>query len=106
MTAAPHGTSRRIRDRAIWTVALFAASVPPALVGLGGAIDKPDLMDVALALALGFWSVGLLFALWTAIPTLRDWDGLPAETRLLGALPMLSVSLFLSLALVAALFSR
>ena len=104
MAAAPHGTSQRIRSRAIWTVALFAASVPPALVGLGGAVDKPDLMDVALALALGFWAIGFLFALWTALPTLRYWDGLPAQTRWLGALPLLSVSLFLSVALIAALF--
>jgi hypothetical protein len=104
VTAAPHGTSQRIRSRAIWTVALFAASVPPALVGLGGAIDKPDLMDLALALALGFWAIGLLFAMWTAIPTLRYWDGLPSQTRWLGALPLLSVSLFISLALIAVLF--
>ena len=105
MTAAPHGTSQRIRSRAIWTVALFAASVPPALVGLGGIQDKPDLVDVALALALGFWSIGLVFALWTAFATLRYWEGLPTQTRWLGSLPLLSVSLFLSVALIAALFS-
>ena len=48
--------------------------------------------------------VGLLFALWAAFPTLRYWDGLPAQTRWLGALPLLSVSLFLSAALIAVLF--
>jgi hypothetical protein len=79
--------------------------VPPALVGLGGAQGNADLMDVALALALGFWAVGLVFALWTALPTLRYWDGLPQQTRWLGASPLLAVSLFLSLALVAALFA-
>lgn len=105
MAAAPHGTSQRIRSRAIWTVALFAASVPPALVGLGGAQDNPDLMDVALALALGFWTIGLFFSLWTALPTLRHWDGLSAQTRWLGSLPLLSVSLFVSVALIAALFA-
>ena len=31
----PFGTSQRIRNRAIWAVALFAAAVPPAFVGLG-----------------------------------------------------------------------
>jgi hypothetical protein len=44
---------------------------------LGGAQDKPDLIDVALALALGFWTIGLLIALWTAFPTLRYWDAPP-----------------------------
>ena len=31
----PFGTSQRIRNRAIWAVALFAAAVPPAFVGMG-----------------------------------------------------------------------
>jgi hypothetical protein len=44
---------------------------------LGGAQDKPDLIDVALALALGFWTIGLLIALWTAFPTLRYRDAPP-----------------------------
>jgi hypothetical protein len=102
--APPFGTSQRIRNRAIWAVALFAAAVPPAFVGLGDAARSTDLLEVALMLALAFWAIGLLFALWTAFPTLRYWEGLPVQTRWLGALPLLSVSLFLSTALIVALF--
>ncbi|HYR68210.1 MAG TPA: hypothetical protein VEP47_18870 [Reyranella sp.] len=102
--APPFGTSQRIRNRAIWAVALFAAAMPPAFVGLGDAARSTDLLEVALMLALAFWAIGLLFALWTAFPTLRYWEGLPVQTRWLGALPLLSVSLFLSTALIVALF--
>jgi hypothetical protein len=102
--APPFGTSRRIRNRAIWAVALFASSVPPAFVGLGVAETTTDQVNVALPLAFGFWAIGVLFALWAAFPTLRYWDGLTVQTRWLGALPLLSVSLFLSAALIAALF--
>lgn len=105
MTPPPFGTIQRIRSRAIWAVALFAASVPPAFVGLGSAQGNADLLDVALGLALAFWAIGMLFALWTALPTLRYWDGLPVTIRWLGSLPLLSVSLFLSVALIAALFA-
>ena len=63
-----------------------------------------DQLNVALPLAVGFWLIGLLFALWAAFPTLRYWEELPQTTRWLGALPMLSVSLFFSAALIAALF--
>jgi hypothetical protein len=59
---------------------------------------------VARPLALGFWLLGFVFALAAAVPTLRHWDQLPGPTRWLGALPLLSVSLFLSVAIVAALF--
>jgi len=100
----PFGTSRRIRNRAIWAVALFASSVPPAVVGLGIAQATSDQVNVAMPMAFGFWAIGLLFALAAAFPTLRYWEGLPNQTRWLGALPLLSVSLFLSAALVAVLF--
>ena len=102
---APFGTSQRIRNRAIWAVALFTASVPPAAVALGIAEVTQDQLNVALPLAIGFWLIGLLFALWAAFPTLRYWEALPQTTRWLGALPMLSVSLFFSAALIAALFA-
>ena len=101
----PVGTIERVRNRAIWAVALFTASVPPAFVGLGSIQANAELLEVALGLAVIFWATGLLFALWAAFPTLRYWDDLPLTTRWLGALPLLSVSLFLSVALVAALFS-
>ena len=42
-------------------------------------------------------------ALWAAFPTLRYWEGLPSQTRWLGALPLLTISLFLSVALLAAM---
>jgi hypothetical protein len=101
----PFGTSQRIRNRAIWAVALFTASVPPAIVALGIAEVTQDQLNVALPLAVGFWLLGLLCAMWAAFPTLRYWEGLPQTTRWLGALPMLSVSLFFTAALIAALFA-
>jgi hypothetical protein len=101
----PFGTSQRIRNRAIWAVALFTASVPPAFVALGVAEVTQDQLNIALPLAAGFWLIGLLCALWAAFPTLRYWEGLPQTTRWLGALPLLSVSLFFTTALIAALFA-
>ena len=38
-----------------------------------------------------------------AFTTLRYWEGLPTQTRLLGALPLLTVSFFLTAALITAL---
>ncbi len=99
----PFGTGQRIRTRAIWAVSLFTAAIPPAVVGLDIATATDDQVNVAMPLALLFWVLGFLFALWAAVPTLRHWDGLPGQTRWLGALPLLSVSLFLSIALIVPL---
>ena len=101
----PLGTSQRIRNRAIWAVAFFTASVAPAFVAVGIAEMTTDQINTALPFAFGFWAIGALFALWAAVPTLRYWEALPNPTRWLGALPMLSVSLFLTAALIGALFS-
>ncbi len=98
----PVGTTARIRNRAIWAVTLFAASVPPAIMGM---TDSEGVnAQATMPLALGFWSLGFLLALWAALPTLRHWDGLPQHIRWLGALPLLSVSLFITAALIAVLF--
>ncbi len=102
-TTPPFGTAQRIRTRAIWAVALFAASLPPAFIGFGIANATDDQTNVALPLAFLFWASGLLFALWAALPTLRYWDVLPGQVRWLGALPLLSVSMFLSAVLIGAL---
>ena len=99
----PFGTSQRIRNRAIWAVAFFAAAVPPALVGMGVASARDDELAVGMPIALVLWALGALAALAAAVPTLRYWDGLPLQTRLLGALPMLTVSLFLTAALIGVL---
>lgn len=99
---APAGTSRRIRKRATWAVALFAACVVPAIIGIGITNATTEQVNIATPFALGFWLLGVLFAIAAAIPTLRHWDLLPPQTRWLGALPMLSVSLFLSMALIIA----
>ncbi len=96
----PHGTAQRIRTRSIWAVALFAASLPPAAVGVGIATTTDDLANAALPIAFLFWLIGVVFAIWAAVPTLRHWDGLPGQVRWLGALPLLSVSLFLSAAVI------
>jgi hypothetical protein len=94
----PFGTQQRI-----WAVALFASAVPPAIVGLGIIATGSDEANVAMPMAFGFWALGLLMALWAAFPTLRYWEGLPAQTRWLGALPLLTVSLFFTAALIAAI---
>jgi hypothetical protein len=101
----PAGTQRHIRNRAIWAVAFFAASVLPALVGLGIAEVTPDGENVAMPLATAFWVIGLVFALWAAFPTLRYWEALPGHVRWLGALPWLTVSFFVCAVLVSALLA-
>ena len=106
MSEAPYGTSQKIRNRAIWSVALFAASVVPAIIGIGIINTTVDQANVATPFAFGLWAIGALFALAAAFPTLRHWDVLPQQTRWLGALPMLCVSLFLSIVLVGATFIR
>lgn len=106
MSEAPFGTSRKIRQRAIWAVALFAASVLPAIVGVGIINATTEQANIATPFAFGLWTIGALFALAAAVPTLRHWDLLATETRWLGALPMLCVSLLLSVALLAATFIR
>jgi len=101
----PPGTGQRVRARAIWAVAFFAASVPPAITGFGIVAGGAELAGAGPLFAFGFWLIGFVMALWAAIPTLRYWDGLPGPTRWLGALPLISVSLFLSIALLAAAFA-
>jgi hypothetical protein len=86
-------------------VAFFAAAVPPAIVGFGIVAAGAELAGIGPLFAFGFWLIGLVMALWAAIPTLRYWDNLPGPTRWLGALPLISVSLFLSIALLAAVFA-
>jgi len=103
--APPFGTAQRIRTRAIWAVALFAASLPPAFIGFGIANATDDQTNVAMPLAFLFWASGFLFALWAALPSLRYWDVLPGQIRWLGAAPLLSVSMFLSAALIGALLA-
>jgi hypothetical protein len=100
---APFGTQQRIRVRAIWSVALFAASVPPAIVGMGIVATGSDEANVAMPMGFGFFAIGLLMALWAAFPTLRYWDALPSTVRWMGAAPMLTISLFLTIALITAI---
>ena len=56
-----------------------------------------------MPIAFALWALGALFALSAAFPTLRYWEGLPTQTRLLGALPLLTVSFFLTAALIGVL---
>jgi hypothetical protein len=100
----PLGTNQRIRNRAIWAVAFFAASVLPAIVGMGMADMPGEGAVVAMPIAFALWAIGALISLFAAFPTLRYWEGLPTQTRLLGALPLLTVSFFLTAALIGALF--
>ena len=102
----PLGTSQRIRNRAIWAVAFFAASVLPAIVGMDvvAGMDQKG-VAVALPIALALWAIGALISLAAALPTLRYWEGLPSQTRMLGALPLLTVSFFLTAALIGSLLA-
>jgi hypothetical protein len=102
VSEVPFGTAEKIRKRAIWAVALFAASVVPAIIGVGIINATVGQANIATPFAFSLWAIGALFALAAAIPTLRHWDGLPVQMRWLGALPMLCVSLFLSIAIVVA----
>ncbi len=99
----PLGTNQRIRNRAIWAVAFFAASVPPAFVGMGMANVQSEDLAVGMPIAFALWAIGALIALAAAFPTLRYWEGLSLQTRLLGALPLLTVSFFITAALIGAL---
>jgi hypothetical protein len=100
----PVGTHQRIRTRSAWSVALLAASVPPAIVGLGIIAEASEkTVNVAMPIAFAFWLLGLLMAIWAAFPTLRYWEGLPADVRWMGAMPLLTMSLFLSSAIIAAM---
>jgi hypothetical protein len=99
----PLGTNERIRNRAIWAVAFFAASVLPAIVGMGMVDVEGDGGAVAMPIAFALWAIGALFALAAAFRTLRYWEGLPPQTRMLGALPLLTVSFFLTAALIGSL---
>lgn len=101
----PIGTSQRIRNRAVWAVALFMASVPPAIVGLGIAAASEEQVNIAMPFALFFWALGVVFALWAAFPTLRYWEGLAPHTRWLGVLPLLTVLMFFTGALIAPLLA-
>jgi hypothetical protein len=101
----PLGTNERIRNRAIWAVAFFTASVLPAIVGMGIADLRGEGVTVAMPIAFALWAIGALLALAAALPTLRYWEGLPLQTRLLGALPLLTVSFFITAALIGALLA-
>ena len=100
----PVGTIERIRVRAGSAIALFAASIFPAMVGAGLLNASTDKVNIATPFAFGFWALGMIFGIWAAVPTLRHWDDLPAQIRWFGALPLLSVSLLLAAAMIAALF--
>ena len=92
-------TSRRIRTGVIWALVSFAIAVVPivyATIGMVG--DRP--IDTALGFAALFWAVGLLFALWAAIPTMRHWSELPPEVRSLGITPLLFICLPQAVALL------
>lgn len=98
----PVGTQQRIRVRAIWAVALMASSVMPAIVGLGIIAEASErTINIAMPFAFLFWLAGLIMAIGAALPTLRYWEGLPGNVRWLGALPLLTLSLFLSAAILA-----
>jgi hypothetical protein len=86
-------------------VVFFAASVPPAFVGLGIADVQSDELAVGMPIAFALGAIGMLIALTAAFSTLRYWEGLSLQTRLLGVLPLLTVSCFITAALIGALLA-
>ncbi len=84
MGEAPFGTGQKIRNRAIWSVALFAASVVPAIIGVGIINTTADQANIATPFAFGLWAIGALFAMTAAVPTLRYWDVLAPSDALAG----------------------
>ncbi|TWT10171.1 MauE/DoxX family redox-associated membrane protein [Reyranella sp. CPCC 100927] len=88
------GRARRVRNVAVWSVALFVASVPVAIISasLGTGAEG----QAGSALALLFWLCGFATAVWAFVLGFRHWDTLPLGTRWLACLPLLVVFLLIA----------
>lgn len=92
VAAAASRASRRIRNRAVWSLALFCAIVPVALLTEP---KGPSLADPAAVGLLGslFWLCAAGMALLAAWHTFRNWERVPASIRAVGLAPSLCAAL-------------
>jgi hypothetical protein len=88
LPAAPE-TVRRIRSRAVWSLAVFAAAVPASLVGG----DPAAGVAPSALLATVFWAIGTVVAVAAAAGALRHWPALSPATRWLAMTPLAGVGL-------------
>ncbi|HKU98049.1 MAG TPA: hypothetical protein VJR58_22345 [Vineibacter sp.] len=91
--------TRQVRNVAVWSVALFVAAVPVAIVSASLSAGADG--QAGSILALVFWLSGLGAAIWAFVLAFRHWDTLPLGTRWLACLPLLVV---LTLIAASALF--
>jgi hypothetical protein len=91
--------ARRVRNVAIWSIALFVASVPVALVSSIGT-DGAGEATVGTALAILCWLIGFGTCIWSFGLAFRHWEALPLGTRWLASLPLLVVLFLLALSMV------
>jgi hypothetical protein len=90
--------ARRVRNIAVWSVALFVAAVPVALVS--ASMSPASDGQIGSLLALLFWLSGFGAAVWAFVLAFRHWDTLPLGTRWLACLPLLVVLTLIALTML------
>ena len=94
--------ARRARNVAVWSIALFVAFVPVALLG-GGMGDEASVQRLAgRALALVFGVAGFAVSVVSFVLAFRHWDILPPGTRWLASLPLLVIAFLVALSTLLA----
>jgi hypothetical protein len=93
--------ARRVRNAAVWSIALFVAFVPAALLG-GGAAGDSDGAAAGRGLALLFGLTGFATGAWAFALAFRSWDMIPLGIRWLATLPLLVVLSLLALSMLLA----
>ena len=94
--------ARRVRGRAVWSLALFAGAFPATLIGSQGG-DSPSMLQSVSLLGTLFWGSGTLFGLAAAASALRHWEILGPGSRWLGVIPVFGVGLMALLAVLVAI---
>ena len=88
----PSGTYRHIRIGVVWALVLFAIAIVPIVIATLGMVDNAPIR-LPLMFAVSFWALGMLTALWAALPALRRWSTFPREVRSLAITPLLFIGL-------------
>jgi len=86
--------ARQVRNVAIWSVALFIAAVPVAIVSASLSAGADG--QAGSILALVFWLSGFGAAIWAFVLAFRHWETLPLGTRWLACLPLLVVLILIA----------
>lgn len=86
--------TRQVRNVAVWSVALFVAAVPVAIVSASLSAGADGMAGNVLALV--FWLCGFGTAIWAFVLAFRHWDALPSGTRWLACLPLLVVLILIA----------